>query len=70
MPDALRRRSAAPAAGAVNLVGNAIKFTETGEVVVGVGREASGEAVTCTSRSRDTGIGIAPEQQRAVFEPF
>jgi len=55
----------------VNLVGNAIKFTDAGEVSVDVGREAGqdGEVVLHAS-VRDTGIGIAPERQAAVFAPF
>ena len=55
----------------VNLVGNAIKFTERGEVVVKVevGRRGEGEAVLHFAVS-DTGIGIPPEKQAAIFEPF
>jgi PAS domain S-box-containing protein len=61
----------------VNLVGNAIKFTEKGEVAVRVTREQSGlsdaaEDAVCHLhvQVRDSGIGIAPEKQRAIFEPF
>ncbi|GIX47037.1 MAG: hypothetical protein KatS3mg131_1248 [Candidatus Tectimicrobiota bacterium] len=58
----------------VNLVGNAIKFTDQGEVVVSV-RHAAAEAAedgACTLHFsvRDTGIGIAPDKQRLIFEPF
>ncbi len=55
----------------INLVGNAIKFTEKGEVVVDVGveREAPGEAILRFT-VRDTGIGIPPEHQRTIFDPF
>jgi signal transduction histidine kinase/CheY-like chemotaxis protein len=49
-----------------NLVGNAIKFTERGEVVVRVWREAD-QAVLAVA---DTGIGIAPHEQARVFEEF
>ncbi|MCY1270689.1 Sensor histidine kinase RcsC [compost metagenome] len=55
----------------VNLVGNAIKFTEQGEVallVQRVGRE--GETVQLCFRVRDTGIGISAEQQARLFAPF
>ncbi len=55
----------------VNLVGNAIKFTERGEVVIEA-RMLRDSATDCTVRLsvRDTGIGIAPERQAAVFESF
>ena len=55
----------------VNLVGNAIKFTETGEVAVRVDSEAlDAEAPTLHFTVRDTGIGIPAEKQRLVFEAF
>jgi len=55
----------------VNLVGNAIKFTEQGEVVVGVDVESQEEQSTLLHFTvRDTGIGIAPEKQKAIFEAF
>ena len=55
----------------VNLVGNAIKFTETGEVVlrIEVDDRTEQSAVLHFSVS-DTGIGIAPEHQERVFEAF
>jgi len=55
----------------VNLVGNAIKFTEKGEVVVGLEVESRRENDILLHFSvRDTGIGIAPEKQNAIFEAF
>jgi signal transduction histidine kinase/DNA-binding response OmpR family regulator len=57
----------------VNLVGNAIKFTEKGEIVVCVEVQAEAlDAVTATLHFsiRDTGIGIAANKQAKVFEPF
>ena len=55
----------------VNLVGNAVKFTEQGEVTVQVDRESEAEGRAQLHFSvRDTGIGIPPEKQAAVFEPF
>jgi signal transduction histidine kinase len=53
----------------VNLVGNALKFTEQGSVVVRVvvGRRAGGSIRLDVV---DTGIGIAPDRVAAVFEPF
>ncbi|MBG6081991.1 signal transduction histidine kinase [Rubrivivax gelatinosus] len=50
-----------------NLVGNAIKFTPQGEVSLRVARSGGGRIAFTV---RDTGIGIAPAQQRLVFEPF
>jgi signal transduction histidine kinase/ActR/RegA family two-component response regulator len=50
----------------VNLVGNAIKFTESGEVRIRVG----GERERVHFEVVDTGIGITPEQQAKLFEPF
>lgn len=51
-----------------NLVSNALKFTEKGEVRVSVGFSESGDSV-CFSVS-DTGIGIAPEDIDTVFQEF
>jgi two-component system, sensor histidine kinase and response regulator len=57
----------------VNLVGNAIKFTEQGEVVVDVElekRRPSPEEVALHVVVSDTGIGIPPERQDVIFEAF
>jgi GAF domain-containing protein/CheY-like chemotaxis protein/HPt (histidine-containing phosphotransfer) domain-containing protein len=55
----------------VNLVGNAIKFTERGEVVLGVDAEAvDGHGAVLHFAIRDTGIGIPLEKQRLIFDPF
>lgn len=55
----------------VNLVGNAIKFTETGEVVVDVTLEGQTEnGARLEFRVRDTGIGIPKPQQERIFEAF
>jgi two-component system sensor histidine kinase/response regulator len=55
----------------VNLVGNAIKFTDRGEVVLRVEtRRQEGEEVWLHLAVSDTGIGIAPEQQRKLFKAF
>jgi signal transduction histidine kinase/CheY-like chemotaxis protein len=54
-----------------NLVGNAVKFTERGEVVIEARRQAeTARHVTVVVRVRDTGIGIPPDRQAAVFESF
>jgi len=54
-----------------NLVGNAVKFTLRGEVVVEVGALPAGnEAVRLRFRVRDTGIGIPPEKRARLFKAF
>jgi signal transduction histidine kinase len=50
----------------VNLVANALKFTEQGQVVLSV--EVGADA--CALRVQDSGPGIEPSQRTAVFEPF
>ncbi|MFW8595722.1 response regulator [Cribrihabitans neustonicus] len=55
----------------VNLVGNAIKFTETGEVIVDTRLTGQNEDhVTLEFEVRDTGIGIPAGQQERIFEAF
>jgi signal transduction histidine kinase/DNA-binding response OmpR family regulator len=55
----------------LNLVGNAIKFTEQGEVVLRVDVESRDEdGVTLHYAVTDTGIGIPPDKQKLIFEPF
>ena len=55
----------------INLTGNAIKFTDHGEVVVAVTMlERSGERVLFRFSVRDTGIGIPLEQQPQIFSAF
>ena len=55
----------------LNLVGNAIKFTEKGEVVVSVKVDTqTEEQVQLHFAVRDTGIGISPNQLSRVFEAF
>ncbi|GAB4157745.1 MAG: hypothetical protein Fur0037_25560 [Planctomycetota bacterium] len=50
-----------------NLVGNAVRFTERGHVAVAVERKGPGRIEFAVE---DTGIGIAPDRQEAVFDPF
>ncbi|RME06539.1 MAG: hypothetical protein D6803_06230 [Anaerolineae bacterium] len=50
-----------------NLISNAIKFTPQGEIQVWIGSAGNGE---WQIQVADTGIGIAPESQEAIFEPF
>jgi signal transduction histidine kinase/DNA-binding response OmpR family regulator len=55
----------------VNLLGNAIKFTHTGEVALEIGQEGGTDAeVELHFVVRDTGIGIAPEKQELIFDSF
>ena len=55
----------------LNLVGNAIKFTERGEVVMRVqSQSGDGGEVNCYFTVSDTGIGIDEEKQTAIFAPF
>ena len=54
-----------------NLVGNAIKFTDAGEVVVSVDVQSRSEREVCLYIAvRDTGVGIPAEKQEAIFRPF
>jgi PAS domain S-box-containing protein len=54
-----------------NLVGNAIKFTDTGGVAIRVRAESIQDArVTLSFSIIDTGIGIPREMHRTIFEPF
>jgi PAS domain S-box-containing protein len=55
----------------INLVGNAVKFTERGEVTVQVEQESNeGDTVWLHISVTDTGIGISSEKQMAIFEAF
>ena len=54
-----------------NLIGNAIKYTQDGEIVIDVSViETATEATTLRFAVTDTGIGITPEAQETLFESF
>ncbi|MDH3668299.1 MAG: ATP-binding protein [Paracoccaceae bacterium] len=55
---------------ATNLIGNAIKFTETGQVSVHLDGTTRGDEALLSLSVSDTGPGIAPEHQRLIFERF
>jgi len=55
----------------VNLVGNAIKFTEHGEILVSVERETNtADGVALHFSVKDTGVGIPTEKHEKIFESF
>jgi PAS domain S-box-containing protein len=54
-----------------NLIGNAIKFTHTGKVIIRLDRDLQTEnTVNIKFAVTDTGIGISPESFNIVFDPF
>ena len=53
-----------------NMLGNAVKFTERGHVLVDVGGEVRGGVARLKVRVEDTGIGIPAEKLHTVFEKF
>jgi PAS domain S-box-containing protein len=70
VPEAVRGDSARCRQILINLVGNAIKFTERGQVTLKVAREADDTRVRVRFSVRDTGPGIGPEMQARLFAPF
>ncbi|MYN07393.1 hybrid sensor histidine kinase/response regulator [Pseudoduganella aquatica] len=54
----------------LNLTGNAIKFTEQGEVVLSVRPVQGPDGARIAFAIRDTGIGISPEQRSHIFDGF
>jgi signal transduction histidine kinase len=55
----------------LNLIGNAIKFTHTGGIAITAELESFSDAgLTLRFQVSDTGIGIPPELQAAIFQPF
>ena len=71
VPEIVRGDSSRLRQVVVNLVGNAIKFTEKGEVALKVALESENGAERILRFTvSDTGIGIAPEKQKLIFDPF
>jgi signal transduction histidine kinase/ligand-binding sensor domain-containing protein/DNA-binding response OmpR family regulator len=54
----------------INMVSNAVKFTQKGEIRVDVTGSDSGDEMTLYFTIKDTGIGIPPEQLKNLFEAF
>jgi signal transduction histidine kinase len=55
----------------LNLIGNAIKFTDKGSVEIRIREESdAGSHVRLRFEVQDTGIGMSPEVQEAIFRPF
>ena len=55
----------------MNLVGNSVKFTQRGEIFVGVtASEITSDHVVLNFEVRDTGIGISPDKMDRLFKPF
>jgi len=55
----------------LNLVGNALKFTDRGEIIVRAQLDSvSGQDISLHFSIRDTGIGIPPEKHASIFESF
>jgi CheY-like chemotaxis protein len=53
-----------------NLVGNAVKFTESGHILIEVGGKRRGEIADVTIAVADTGCGIPSDKLQAIFEEF
>jgi PAS domain S-box-containing protein len=71
LPDALRGDPTRLRQIVTNLIGNAIKFTSRGEVVMLIETEhESGDQTTLHFSVRDTGLGIPVEKQATIFEAF
>jgi signal transduction histidine kinase len=54
----------------LNLLGNAVKFTNAGTVALRVRAEAAGDHITLRVDVSDTGIGIPKAKQEQIFQPF
>jgi CheY-like chemotaxis protein len=70
LPDTVKGDSARLRQVLTNLIGNAIKFTDHGEVVAHCAVERTGETAILTCEVRDTGIGIPEHRQPHLFASF
>ena len=71
VPDALRGDPTRLSQALLNLLGNAVKFTDRGSVLLRAERVERPNGPLCVRfHVRDTGIGIESDQQSALFEPF
>jgi two-component system, sensor histidine kinase and response regulator len=71
VPRLLRGDSARLQQVLVNLIGNAVKFTQHGEIVVRVAVERDlPDGIVILFEIRDSGIGISEEAQKLLFQPF
>ncbi len=54
----------------MNLIGNAIKFTEAGSILIATGAQHSGSQIWLTVDIEDTGVGMTQDQAERLFLPF
>ena len=71
VPDYLRGDAGRLRQVLINLTGNAVKFTEQGEVVINVEEDSQdGDEIVLHFRVKDTGMGIPKEKQSVIFDAF